>query len=58
MTDSQYSTPEEQFAKLEVCKSCDQFIIDTQGITQCTACNCSLSLLITYSDQICPLGKW
>jgi hypothetical protein len=58
MTNSQYRTTEEQIEILNVCKSCDKFNIDQTNITTCISCNCSLSLLITFTDQICPEGKW
>lgn len=51
-------TPQEQEARLSVCKTCPRFMIDPDSTTTCTACDCSISLLITFKDQVCPEGKW
>ena len=51
-------TPQEQMERLSVCKACDRFVINEDTTTKCSACECSISLLITFTDQQCPLGKW
>lgn len=51
-------TPQEQMERLNVCKGCDRFVVNEDTTTKCSACECSISLLITFVDQSCPLGKW
>lgn len=58
MTDETECTPEEQARRLETCKQCDMFTMNPDGTTRCAACDCSLSLLITFEAQRCPLEKW
>ena len=58
MTDETECTPEEQSRRLETCKGCDRFAMNPDGTTKCTACDCSLSLLITFVSQKCPLERW
>lgn len=55
--DDEYTTPAEHDHRIEVCKTCENFTID-DGYTKCLGCNCLLSLLVTYKNQTCPLGKW
>lgn len=57
MTD-EACTFDEQKRRLETCKLCDRFEMVMQGMTRCAECRCSLSLLITFQRQACPLGKW
>jgi hypothetical protein len=51
-------THEEQGRRLETCRRCDRFEVAMPGMTRCTECRCSISLLITFQRQACPLGKW
>lgn len=51
-------TPQEQMERLSVCKGCENFAVNEDSTTECSACECSISLLITFADQRCPLGKW
>lgn len=57
MTD-EACTFDEQKRRLDTCKGCDMFRMDDNGMTTCDACACSLSLLITFMEQSCPMGKW
>lgn len=56
---SEYCTLEESQERLEVCKQCESFIIEETG-TRCAECagGCSISLLISHVDQVCPKDKW
>jgi hypothetical protein len=56
---SEYCTLEELQERLDVCKQCESFIIEETG-TRCAECagGCSISLLISHIDQVCPKGKW
>jgi hypothetical protein len=56
---SEYCTPEETQERIEVCKTCDSFIIEEIG-TRCSECSggCSISLLVSQKDQVCPKGRW
>lgn len=51
-------THEEQTRRMETCKRCDRFEMVADWMTRCAECNCSLSLLITFQKQTCPLGNW
>lgn len=51
-------TPQEQESRLSVCKTCENFEFNPDSTTKCAACDCSISLLITFKDQACPEGKW
>ena len=55
--ENQYTTPEEHDHRISICKGCEKFTID-DGYTKCNECNCLLSLLVTFKNQTCPLGKW
>ncbi len=48
---------EESQLRIEICKQCDSFVVDPP-ITRCAECGCSISLLISQADQVCPKGKW
>ena len=52
-------TPEETEARLEICKTCESFIIEETG-TRCSECigGCSISKLISHEEETCPKGKW
>jgi hypothetical protein len=51
-------TPEEQLSRLELCKRCVNFIIDSEKHTICSGTGCNISLMTTYSFKQCPLEKW
>ena len=50
-------TPEERQHRLDICKTCENFYFKDQQ-TFCSACECSLSLLITFKVETCPENKW
>jgi hypothetical protein len=54
-----YCTVEETQERVEICKTCDSFIIEETG-TRCGEClgGCSISLLVSHKDEICPKGNW
>jgi len=54
-----YCTPDETQARIDVCKTCENFIIDETG-TRCAECSggCSISFLVSQKDEICPKGNW
>jgi hypothetical protein len=54
-----YCTVEETQERVEICKTCDSFIIEEIG-TRCAEClgGCSISLLVSHKDEICPKGNW
>jgi hypothetical protein len=56
---SEYCTEEESLSRIEICKQCESFIIEEIG-TRCAECagGCSISLLISHIEQVCPKGKW
>lgn len=56
---SEYCSEEEAQTRLEVCKTCESFIIDEDG-THCAECigGCSISRLISNIDEACPKGNW
>lgn len=56
---SEYCTEEEMLSRIEVCKTCDSFIIEESG-TRCSQCigGCSISFLVSHKNEICPKGKW
>lgn len=56
---SEFCSLEESQQRIEVCKMCESFIVDEMG-TQCAECasGCSISLLISHKDQVCPKGNW
>lgn len=56
---SEYCTEEESQSRIEVCKQCESFIIEDTG-TRCAECSgrCSISLLVSQTDQVCPKGNW
>lgn len=41
--------------RLEICKSCPEFIKST---TQCKKCGCIMSAKTKLPNAECPLGKW
>ena len=49
-------TEEERLQRLDVCNSCDKFLIEE--VTKCAECSCNISLLTTFKFKECPLGKW
>lgn len=56
---TEYCTPEETLERVEICKTCESFVIGDTG-TSCKECvgGCSVSLLVSERDQTCPKGKW
>jgi hypothetical protein len=56
---TEYCTQEEMQARVEICKTCDSFIVEDIG-TRCAEClgGCSISLLISHKDEPCPKGNW
>ncbi len=56
---TEYCTQEEMQARVEICKTCDSFIVEDIG-TRCTEClgGCSISFLISHKDEPCPKGNW
>lgn len=57
MTD--YCSEEETQRRIETCKQCDSFIVEETG-TRCSECvgGCSISLLVSHMDQVCPKDNW
>lgn len=41
--------------RLEICKSCPEFIKLT---TQCKKCGCIMKLKTVLKHATCPIGKW
>jgi hypothetical protein len=41
--------------RLEICKSCPEFIKLT---TQCKKCGCVMKFKTTLPLAVCPIGKW
>jgi hypothetical protein len=56
---SEYCTEEESLSRIEICKQCESFIVEEIG-TRCAECagGCSISLLISHTEQVCPKGNW
>jgi hypothetical protein len=48
-------TEKEFDARIEICKSCDQF--DAASF-RCNDCGCFLRTKAKWKTQSCPLGKW
>lgn len=53
----EYTTESERELRLEICKACENFNIDDE-FTSCLQCGCSISLLVTFKLEKCPIGKW
>jgi hypothetical protein len=47
---------EETLARIEICGSCDNNLLD--DIPKCNQCNCPISSLTSMSFKTCPIGKW
>jgi hypothetical protein len=56
---TEYCGEEETQRRIEICKQCDSFIVEETG-TRCAECagGCSISLLVSHTDQVCPKGNW
>ena len=50
-----HATPEEQAARLEICKGCEFYIEEKD---QCSKCGCYLKSKSTWKSGKCPIGKW
>lgn len=46
---------QKQVARLEICKTCPDFVPST---TQCKQCGCIMSRKVKISEASCPLKKW
>lgn len=44
--------------RLNSCKSCENFYIDTDQQTKCKGSGCNISMMITFKFKQCPLEKW
>lgn len=51
----QHATTEEQKARLEICKSCEFYILDQD---RCAKCGCPLKSKSAWKSSSCPIGKW
>lgn len=49
---------QESQARLDICKSCENFAFNEHNITYCTACGCNINMLIAIRSQTCPKEKW
>lgn len=49
---------EQQEQRLNICKNCPSFVIKETQMTECSECECSISLLITFKFKSCPKGNW
>jgi hypothetical protein len=54
-----FCTPEETQERVEICKQCPSFIVEDIG-TRCAECSggCSISLMVSHKDELCPRGNW
>jgi len=48
----------ESNSRLEKCKPCENFYIDTDQQTKCKGSGCNISMMITFKFKQCPLEKW
>jgi hypothetical protein len=48
-------TEEERDKRMDVCKSCDRFLLDQ---SRCSACGCFMEVKTRFRSAQCPLGKW
>lgn len=51
-------TDEERSNRLEQCKLCENFTINDDGLTQCSASGCLINLMTTFKFKTCPKGNW
>lgn len=54
----EHCTIEESQSRLDICKSCENFLLDTDQHTKCKQCGCNISMLIAGKNEVCPIGKW
>jgi hypothetical protein len=50
-----YSSDTEASRRLEICKSCPEFI---KASSQCKLCGCLMVLKTKLEKAACPIGKW
>jgi hypothetical protein len=55
--DNIYCTPEEQQARVAICKDCPRFLVSNDR-TYCLEASKSISLMISETNIKCPLEKW
>lgn len=53
----EYTTEEQKETRLNTCKQCENFTVDEE-FTTCNKCGCSISLLISFLNEKCPMEKW
>lgn len=56
--EEEFCTPEEQDARLVICKACPRFWLSEENTTYCLEASKSISFMITEKLTPCPLGKF
>lgn len=51
-------TAAETEIRLSLCKSCEMFKVNSDGITQCESSGCLINLMTTFKFKVCPIGRW
>jgi hypothetical protein len=51
-------TEEETTLRLSLCKGCEMFEVNENGMTQCKSSGCLINLMTTFKFKICPIGRW
>jgi len=54
--DNIYCTEEETTNRISFCMPCENNVLNV--ISECSQCNCSISMLTTLNFKTCPIGKW
>jgi len=49
---------EESLTRHSYCKECDNFTINSDNHTICSASGCNISMMITFRFKQCPKGYW
>lgn len=42
--------------RISICILCENNVVDV--VPKCKGCNDSLSMLTSFKDKTCPIGKW